>query len=77
MTTADELISKAHRFYALALGASNPSMRRRLDRLGDDYLQQAHELKRERTFTEATLLNPDASWEAGGHCKWRRSTLGG
>jgi hypothetical protein len=55
MTTADELISKAHRFYALALGASNPSMRRRLDRLGDDYLQQAHELKREITFTEAQV----------------------
>jgi hypothetical protein len=61
MTTADELINKAHHFYALALGASNPSTKRRSDRLGDDYLQQAHELKRKRTFTEATLLKSDAS----------------
>jgi hypothetical protein len=33
-------------------------MRRRLDRLGDDYLQQAHELKRERTFRSDTFEVP-------------------
>jgi cellobiose-specific phosphotransferase system component IIA len=66
MTTADELINKAHHFYALALGALNPSTKRRLDRLGDDYLRQAHELKRELIFTEATLLKSHASLEVGG-----------
>jgi len=45
MTPAEELVVKAERFYALAQRALNPDTKSQLARLGDDYIQQANELK--------------------------------
>ena len=51
MTVADELMTKARYFYALARATLDPGIKNRLFRLADDYLKQAHELKHAETFT--------------------------
>lgn len=48
MATADDLMTSAQRFYALARTASNPTTKLQLVSLGDDYFRQANELRRER-----------------------------
>ena len=48
-----ELIARARRFHVLARKTSDPVMKERLITLGDDYLDQADQLKRERKVTPA------------------------
>ena len=47
----EELLRMARRFHALARAATNPLTKRRLITLGDEYLEQANEIKRKRTNT--------------------------
>jgi hypothetical protein len=48
MAIADDLLSSAQRFYALACAASDPTTKRQLISLGDDYSRQAGELRHEQ-----------------------------
>jgi len=48
-----ELVAIARRFHALAGKTSDPVMKERLITLGDDYLEQADQLKRERKVAQA------------------------
>ena len=48
MAIADDLRTSAQRFYALARNASDHATRLQLVALGDDYLRQANELRREQ-----------------------------
>lgn len=52
MATADDLMTKAQRFYTLARVASNPATKLQLVNLGDDYFRQANELRREHAAGE-------------------------
>jgi len=45
MAIADDLMTSAQRFYALARVASNATTKLRLVCLGDDYYRQANELR--------------------------------
>src|SRR5690242_4076895 len=47
----EELLRMAKRFHALARAATDPPTKRRLIALGDDYLEQANEIKRKGTNT--------------------------
>jgi len=49
MATADDLMTSAHRFYALVRVASDPTTKLQLVSLGDDYFRQADELRHEQT----------------------------
>lgn len=49
MATADDLMTSAQRFYALARTASDPTTKLQLVSLGDDYFRQANELRHEQT----------------------------
>jgi hypothetical protein len=45
MATADDLMTSAQRFYALARVASNTTTKLQLVCLGDDYFRQANEMR--------------------------------
>ena len=47
----NELETMAQRFHALARKTSDPVMKERLITLGDDYLEQVEQLKREQKIT--------------------------
>jgi len=49
----EELTTMGRRFYALARTTSDPVTKERLIALGDSYLGQADQLKRERTVTQS------------------------
>jgi len=52
MTVADDLMTKAQRFYALAHAAANPVTKLQLVSLADDYFRQANELRHEHVARE-------------------------
>lgn len=54
--SVDELIAMGRHFHALARMASNPATKDRLVALGDDYLEQAKQFKRQRAITEPDYL---------------------
>jgi hypothetical protein len=64
MAIADELATSAQRFYALARVASNPVTKLQLISLGDNYLQQANELKNAH-HTKRALAGNAAKTRAG------------
>ncbi|MGB7858762.1 MAG: hypothetical protein WBL48_23025 [Pseudolabrys sp.] len=55
MATADDLMTSAQRFYALARVASNTTTKLQLVSLADDYLRQANEMRQisSQRFAEA------------------------
>jgi hypothetical protein len=52
MATADDLMTSAQRFYALARVATNPVTKLQLVSLGDDYFRQAKEMRHEQMISE-------------------------
>lgn len=60
MGTADELRTRAQKFYALARVASNRVTKLQLICLGDDYLHQAAEMTRERVMRDISAIAADA-----------------
>ena len=55
MATADDLMTSAQRFYALARVASNTTTKLQLVSLADDYFRQANEMRQisSQRFAEA------------------------
>jgi hypothetical protein len=55
MATADDLMTSAQRFYALARVASNTTTKLQLVNLADDYFRQANEMRQisSQRFAEA------------------------
>ena len=55
MATADDLMTSAQRFYALARVASNTTTKLQLVNLADDYFRQANEIRQisSQRFAEA------------------------
>ena len=55
MATADDLMTSAQRFYALARVASNTTTKLQLVNLADDYFRQANEMRQisSHRFAEA------------------------
>jgi len=62
MPIVEELIAKARRFHALARATSGAVTKERLVTLGDDYLEQADQLKSQRTVIQVAY--PEI-WYAG------------
>jgi hypothetical protein len=48
VATVDELLGMARDCYTQARDSLDPSTKRQLEKLGDDYLKQAQELRRDR-----------------------------
>ena len=53
MSIVEELAAKARRFHILAGMTSDVVMKERLIALGNDYLEQADEINRQRTIIQA------------------------
>jgi len=59
MVTVDELREMAHEVYARARASLDPTIKRELMKLGDDYLKKAEELRRSHVI-QAAFPKPDA-----------------
>jgi hypothetical protein len=57
MTTADDLMGSAQRFYALARVASDTTTKLQLVCLADDYFRQANELRHEQIIGDRWAQN--------------------
>jgi len=60
MATVEELWNMAHGLYARARASLDPSMKRKLMGVADDYLRQAEAIRRERVIIQATFPEPDS-----------------
>jgi hypothetical protein len=79
MAIADDLRTSAQRFYALARKASDHATKLQLVALGDDYLRQANELRREQLLgdrspqKDAAIIGPGPSAVLENDDAWPRA----
>jgi hypothetical protein len=60
MAKVEELWSIAHRLYARARASLDPSMKRKLMTVADNYLRQAEAIRRDRMIIQAIFPEPDS-----------------